>query len=450
MRLNKSILSLAAGLIATAAMAQTGAASGSPFGSGQDSVRCRQNLSLFSSYAKAESFQDAVAPWEAAYKECPASSKNIYIYGVRILKWKIEHEKDATKRAALVNRLLALYDDRARYFGDDARQGVDVITSNKITDYIQYFGEKADYKQVYTWAKAAIDQTKSQTLPQLFNYFTYASQVIARADESKIENYINDYLLTSEYMDQQLAAAEGNAKLQESIEANKAVVDQAFAASGLAGCDILQKVYTSDKVEAHKKDKAYLETTCNLFLAAGCDDPTYFLAARYLFEIEPSAKAAMGLAGKAVQDRKFGEAMDYLQKAIQYSTNNSDKLKCYELMASIAMQQGNYATARSASNSALALNSKSGRSMIILARLLGSSADNIFPSDKIKQRAVYYLVIDRLQAAIAADPSIAREANSLIAQYRQMLPSQADIFMHPELGQGQSFTVPGYGTTTIR
>lgn len=445
------MLVFAAGLLAHSTMtAQTGAASGTAYGFGQDSVRCMQNLSLFSSYAKAENYQDAFETWSKAYKDCPASSRNIYIYGARILKWKIGQEKDAAKRAKLIEDLLKLYDDRAKYFGNDARQGVDVIITNKITDYLHYYGEKADYKNVYSWAKAAIAVTKENSLPQLFNYYTYASQVLARADEKLIETYINDYLYTSELLDKQYDAAAGNEKLQQSIEANKGVIDQAFASSGLAGCDILTKVYTAEKVEAHKKDKAYLETTCNLFLGAGCDSPIYFQAARYLFAIEPSAKAAMGLAGKAVQDRKFGEAQEYLQKAIQYATTNSDKLKCYELMASIAMQQGNYATARSASNSALAINPKSGRSLIILARIIANSADNIFPDDKIKQRAVYYLVIDRLSAAAAADPSVAREANSLAAQYRQMLPSQADIFMHPELGQGKSFTVPGYGTTTIR
>lgn len=450
MKLNRSILALAAGLFATSAMAQTGAASGTPYGSGQDSVRCRQNLSLFSSYAKNESYQDAYEPWRAAYKECPASSKNIYIYGARILKWKIEQEKDATKRQALVDDLIQLYDDRAKYYGDDARHGIDMITSNKITDYLAVYGDKADYAKVYDWAKAAIAKTQAQTHPQLFNYFTYASQVLARADEKRIETYINDYLQTSDYLDKQYASAEGNEKLQQSIEANKSVIDQAFAGSGLAGCDILEKVYTPEKVDAHKDDKAFLETTCNLFVSAGCDHPVYFQAARHLFAIEPSAKAAMGLAGKAVQDRNYSEATDYLQKAIQYATNNSDKLKCYELMASIALQQGNHGAARSAANSALALNPKSGRSMIILARTIGSAADNIFPSDKVKQRCVYYLVIDRLQAAVSADPSVAREANSLIAQYRGMLPSQADIFMHPELEIGKSFTVPGYGTTTIR
>lgn len=450
MRLNKSILSLAAVLYATATMAQTGVASGSTYGHGQDSIRCRQNLSLFSSYAKAESYSEAIEPWTLVYNECPAASKNIYIYGVRIFKWRIDQEKDATKRQALVESLLKLYDDRAKYFGDDAKQGVDVIMANKITDYIQYYGDKVDYSLIYDWAKGAIEQTKDKTSGQLLNYFTYASQMKARSDEKLIEVYINDYLQISELLDRQIVEAEGNDKLKENLEINKSAIDQAFAASGLAGCDILQKVYTIEKVDAHKDDKGYLETTCNLFLGAGCDSPVYFQAARHLFAIEPSAKAAMGLAGKAVQDKKYGEAQEYLQKAIQYATNNSDKLKCYELMASIAMSQGNYATARSASQSALVLNPKSGRSLIILARMLGSSADNIFPDDRIKQRAVYYLVIDRLNAAVAADPSVSREANSLIAQYRQMLPSQADIFMHPELGQGKSFTVPGHGTTVIR
>lgn len=449
MRLNKSFLSLVAVVMTIPTMAQTGIASGTAFGSGQDSIRCRQNLSLFSSYAKAESYQDAVEPWRQAYAECPASSKNIYIYGVRILKWQIENEKDATKRTALIEQLIKLYDDRAKYFGDDSRQGIDVITTNKITDYLHYYADNPDYAKVYEWAKAAINTTKGETLPQLFNYFTYASQVLARADESRIETYINDYLQTADYMDQQYAAAEGNEKLQQSIEANKAVIDQAFAASGLAGCDILLKVYTAEKIDAHKTDKAYLETTCNLFQGAGCDEPVYYQAARYLFDIEPSAKAAMGLAGNAVKERKFGEAQEYLQKAIQYATKTSDKIMCYELMASLAMQQGNTGTARSAANNALQLNPRSGRSMIILARLIGNSASSIFPDDRVKQRAVYYLVIDRLRAAASADASVAGEANKLIAQYRQMVPSAADIFMHPELGSGQTFTVPGYGSTVI-
>ena len=81
MKLNRMILVAALGLLSTAAYAQTGKASGTPFGSGQDSIRCRQSISLFTSLGKTGNYQDAYEHWKRAYDECPASSKNIYIIG---------------------------------------------------------------------------------------------------------------------------------------------------------------------------------------------------------------------------------------------------------------------------------------------------------------------------------------------------------------------------------
>ena len=52
-----------------------------PYGHGQDSIDCRMNLSLMTTAAKAENYKDAVKTWNAVYENCPASSKNIYIYG---------------------------------------------------------------------------------------------------------------------------------------------------------------------------------------------------------------------------------------------------------------------------------------------------------------------------------------------------------------------------------
>ena len=57
-----------------------------PYGHGQDSINCRMNLSLMTVAAKAENYQDAVKTWQSVYNNCPASSKNIYIYGPRIFK----------------------------------------------------------------------------------------------------------------------------------------------------------------------------------------------------------------------------------------------------------------------------------------------------------------------------------------------------------------------------
>ena len=111
MKLNRMILVAALGFLSTAAYAQTGKASGTPFGSGQDSIRCRQSISLFTSLGKTGNYQDAFEHWKRAYDECPASSKNIYIIGVKILQWKLGQAKDpAAKKKALAD-LLKLYDE---------------------------------------------------------------------------------------------------------------------------------------------------------------------------------------------------------------------------------------------------------------------------------------------------------------------------------------------------
>lgn len=450
MKLRKLILGAALSLAAPTLYAQTGAATGTPFGSGQDSVRCRQNLSLFGSFVRSGSMQDAVAPWKQAYEECPASSKNIYIHGVRIVKWQISQEKDAAKRAELIDRLLKLYDDRAKYFGDDPRYGVDVITSNKVVDYISLMQTEADYNKIIEWIKPVIEQYKEESAPQLLYYYTNASRAIALKNKEKQEGYVNDYLTMAGYLDKQIVAAGEDTTAVNKLSGVKTQMDTEFVQSGLANCELINKIYSVDKIEANKDNKDYLSFACALFQFANCESPAYSKASRYLFAFEPSAGAAVGIASEALSSGKYDEATEYLLKAIEHSKNAGDKAKCYEALAQIALKQGKYGEARSYCNRALEFNPRSGSSLIILAQMLGSSADNLFPNDRVKQRCVFYLVIDKLQHAASVDPSVAARANSLIATYRRSLPSASEIFMHPDLKSGQSFTVPGYGTTTIR
>ena len=122
------------------ANAQKGVDNGTKYGSGEDSIRCLTNISLFVPYTKVNNFQDAYPSWKIAYEECPAATKDIYLYGVRIMNWKIEQEKDATKREALINDLMAVYDKRIQYFGNDPKYGKDWIVGRKTQDYLSQIG----------------------------------------------------------------------------------------------------------------------------------------------------------------------------------------------------------------------------------------------------------------------------------------------------------------------
>lgn len=461
MKLNKSILSVSAVLFsAWGAWAQTGVASGTPFGSGADSVRCRQNLSLFSTSAKMGSFDDAYEPWAAAYKECPGSSKNVYIFGASILKHKYNNEKDPQKRAAYLETLLGLYDNRIKYFGHDPKKGKDAIVLDKVNDYLTLLGEKADYGKVYGWTKSIVEEYKEQAPGTLLYWFLASSRETARGeDEAKKERYINDYLMASDLLDKQLEA-ETDSTLRANLETNIAQLDESFARSGLASCELLKKIYTMERLEARKDDKAYLAMTIKLFQNAvetddegnptsECDSPVPDKASEYLFKLSPSSKAAMGLAGKYVREKDYSNAVKYLEEAIRLSTNNHDKIKCYELMWMIADRTGNSSLSSRAQSAILSINPNNGRILIRQALALGSRAKSLFPGDATKQRCVYFAVINLLRQAAAKDPSVASQANSQIARCQKMLPSKADVFMHPDLSGG-SLNIPGYGTVSVR
>ena len=88
MKIKVLLLALGCSMMSFGAYAQKGVDTGTPFGSGEDSVRCITNISLFVPYAKAGNFKDAYEFWHQAYTECPGAHKDIYLYGVRIMTGK--------------------------------------------------------------------------------------------------------------------------------------------------------------------------------------------------------------------------------------------------------------------------------------------------------------------------------------------------------------------------
>ena len=72
--------------------------------------------------------------------------------------------------------------------------------------------------------------------------------------------------------------------------------------------------------------------------------------------------------------------------------------------------------------------------------------------NEIDSRAQFWVAVDYMNKATAADPSLESEAISLSAQYRKYFPQQADAFMYDAV-DGNSYTVSCSGlraTTTVR
>ena len=166
---------------------------------GEDSIRCLQNISLYEPYAKARNFKDAVDSWEIVYNECPKANKNIYIYGVRIVNWQIEQEKDAAKQAALKAKLMEVYDNRIKYFGDDKVYPTPRILGNKASDYLRVYGNEADNELAYEWLTQCVEYMKGATTPEVVKDYVSVAEKLFKANGEKREQYINNYLQGVEY-----------------------------------------------------------------------------------------------------------------------------------------------------------------------------------------------------------------------------------------------------------
>ena len=94
---------------ATSSYAVKAIDNGTQFGSGEDSIRCMENVSLLNSYFKIKSYEEAYNSFKIVFDECPqAAGRTLYNNGVTLIKYKLNNEKDAAKFWKPENYTLAL------------------------------------------------------------------------------------------------------------------------------------------------------------------------------------------------------------------------------------------------------------------------------------------------------------------------------------------------------
>ncbi|MDR2765163.1 MAG: tetratricopeptide repeat protein [Tannerella sp.] len=433
--------------------AQKGANSGTPFGSGEDSIRCITNISLFTPYAKINNFQDAYPYWKEAYEECPGATKDLYLYGVRIINWQIAEEKDPAKQAARIEDLMALYDKRVKYFGNDPKYGKDWILVRKVQDYIRLKGEdNVDAALVYGWLKEVLNEYGEKTESVGISLYMFASyKLLQKNADAHKGPYIEDFLKCSTLFDTQLAAARaaGDEKETTTLETLKSGIETAFANSGAADCATLESVY-GKKIEENKSDLNFLKETITLFRRAGCqENELYFTAAGYAHQIEPTAESAIGLGNQAFKKQEYESAEKYFTEAIAMATDNEIKADIYFIIANIAYTQKNYSKARQNCLKAVEANPKLCKPYLLIGTMYAATASSV-SGDPVIRKTAYYAAVDKFERARQVDSACAEDANRMIATYRSYFPSTEEVFMHPDLKEGATITVGGWiGERTV-
>ncbi len=433
----------------TGTFAQKGVDDGSRFGHGEDSLKCLQNLSIYAEYVKTGNFKDAYIPWKEAYTECPKAQVLTYTNGVKILRWFISNETDATKRAAYVDELMAIYDQRLKYLDDlnslvrtPASEGS--VLGMKAHDYISY-SKDLDIDKAYEMLSQVISMEKEKTDYYILQDFIGVSAEKYKADPNHKEQFIEDYQICVGYAD--ILCQNASEKMKSVTTTTKNNIEATFINSGAATCENLQAMY-APKIEENKSDLDYLKKVVSVMKMFKCtDQDAYFKASEYAHAVSPTAETAVGCAYMYYKKGDLDKAVQFFDQAIELEEDPIKKSEEAYNTAVVLFSKKQLGKARTYANKAISYNEHNGNAYILIAKMYASSPK--WSDESALNACTYYLVIDKLQRAKSVDSEVAEEANKLIGTYAAHTPKAEDLFFL-NLKKGDTITIGGWiGESTV-
>lgn len=410
---------------------------------------CNVNISLFNESAKNKQYADALAPWNAAYKDCPGANKAIYSRGREIVQWELAQTKDAASYQKVFDKLMGMYDNRIKYFGDDARYPTAWILGLKGLDYVQFAKNDETKKPAYEWLVKSAEGMGENCELDVLRQLIVVSNGIYKADATHAEKYITDFTNVSAILDKIIAKPE--LKTNAGALQLKPALEQLFAQSGAADCNTLDKLYKA-KVDQSLTNQDVLTNVVGLYKRVRCiDSQVFFTAAVALHKIQPTAESAAALATMSYKKDEFTKAISFYDEATKLATTAEDKAEFQFTIAQIYNKDlNNFSRSREYARNSLELKPNNGKAYLLIGSMYAKSR-GIF-DDPVLAKSVFWVAVDKFQKAKQVDPSVAGDANDLIRTYSAYFPSKDDIFFQPQLSAGKSFFVGGWigESTTCR
>ena len=162
---------------------------------GVDSIKCRENLYSYYGLARKKQFLKAFSSWKYVYENCPASSKNNFIYGPYIVEAKLKEVAKAGKESAeqkYKELLLEVYDNRNKYY--PGQEGY--VYQRKALDMVQHFPDSS--MAAYKLFKKALEMEGPEQSAVFYNYYFVTAARLFNADVLTRKDIFTTYNVVKE------------------------------------------------------------------------------------------------------------------------------------------------------------------------------------------------------------------------------------------------------------
>lgn len=409
------------------------------------------NLSMYDQFYKQDDYKSAMAPWEKVYYKYPKSTLNLYIHGANMYDAFINKESDWSKKDALIDSLMSVYDRRIKYFNQEG-----YVLGRKGTDYLKYKLDnenltddqlKSILKEGYGYLEEAIKLEQKQTEAAVLVVFMQATKRLFLMGEFPKDKVAANYQTASTIINNYLKEEPNSEKYTTSKE----LVDRLFQTSGAADCEALIALY-EPQFESIAQDSEELKKMLRILERQDCTDSQLFAqGSDKLYQLDPSAEAAFNMARLFVKRDQFERAKEYYHNAIEAETDKELLSKYYyELGSFVFAKEHNFQRSRDLARKAIENNPNSGRAYILLGDIYAYYSKNYGESD-LEHQSLYWLATDYYQKAKRVDPDVFGTANEKINLYKQYFPDKESLFFEG-YQEGQTFKIGSWinETTKVR
>ncbi|MFH1319878.1 MAG: hypothetical protein ABII90_04390 [Bacteroidota bacterium] len=427
-----------ASIINSVVLAQNGKYGATP----EDSVKCVQNLSLYIEFYKQKNYQDAITPWNWLIANCPKSSKKMYANGVVLMNYMINKEKDADRKERLIDRLMMIYDQRIKYFGQEG-----FVLGKKGVDMLQYRKDKPG--EAFEVLKRSVELEDKESQAGTVTAYFQLSAILLEQEKLTKEDIIGIFDKVSGIIDYNLFSItdENKKKYYQTAKEN---VEILFAP--IASCEDLVKLY-STRFDENSGNADWLKRATRMMDNKGCtEDPVFVKLSETLHSLDPSALSAYNIGKMLIGRNQYSKASIFLKQAIELEEENNTKAEYFLTLANLYFSNlKQYSQARTYAQKAIALRSGWGIPYILIGDMYSSTAKEC-GENEFEQSAVYWAAVDKYIQAKNVDSSVIEDANKKIATWSKYFPNNKDAFFYGGFSDGQSYTVGCWinETTTVR
>jgi tetratricopeptide (TPR) repeat protein len=448
------LLTGSAAMTATTADAQNEKYGSTP----EQQQACKEALSLYSTYYKQKSYDDALPFWRAACATCPDGVKqSLYMHGVTLLKGLrntslAAEPVDSVRVTELNDSIFMLYDRRMEFYPSTTKKpnnGCDVLV-RKATDWLKFY--KEDHATANVWFKEAIDclgtATPASALSSYFLTLHYAKRDAETEEEKSkaITSILSDYLMIQGFINDGLKAAEsaGDARGEKGyISANKNV-NQVFLK--VAECEDMVPLLAG-KTAAAPDDFDLKVKSLALLENRNCtDNDLYLPLARAVYDSLKTPSSAFAIGRLLLKEGDFVTAIVYLEEAVENNQDPALQAK-YELKTGlVASNLGQIDKAMSYAKSVRRSEPKNGLAYLLMGDVIAASASRC-EDGAIGGRAVYWLATDYYNKAKSVDSEVKEKANKKISAVKKQYPTVDDLFTYGK-SEGELFYLNCFGEST--